>query len=94
MTDNYNTNIAMVYDDKSIDSYKPNKELLNFADIARNIQNRASRCVGSELKEARPFREFFGTSVRVVGILGSLVFGTSSGQGEGTQSICSGRFIS
>jgi hypothetical protein len=60
MSDNYNTNVAMVYDDESIDSIdsiKPNEELLNFADISRNIQNRASCCVGSELREARLFRE-------------------------------------
>jgi hypothetical protein len=69
MTDNYNTNITMVYDDKSINSIKPNKELPNFADIARNIQNRASRCVGSELKEAWLLCEFFRTSVRVMEIL-------------------------
>jgi hypothetical protein len=72
MTDNYNTNVTMVYDDKSIDLYKPNKELLNFADIARNIQNWASCCIGLDLKEARLFREFFGTSVRVVKILWAL----------------------
>ncbi len=50
----------MVYYDESIDSIdsiKPNKELPNFADIPRNIQNRASCCVGSELKEARLFSE-------------------------------------
>ncbi len=56
-----------------IDSIKPNEELPNFADIARNIQNRASCRVGWELKEARLFREFFGTSVRVVEILWELV---------------------
>jgi hypothetical protein len=40
MSDNYNTNVAKVYDDESIDlidSIKPNKELPNFADIARYI---------------------------------------------------------
>jgi hypothetical protein len=63
----------MVYNDESINSYKPNEELPNFADIVWNIQNRASHCVGSELKEARLFREFFGTSVRVVGILWELI---------------------
>ncbi len=73
MTDNYNTNVAMVYNDESIDWIKPNEELPNFADIARNIQNRASSHVGSELKEARLFREFFGMSVRVVKILWELV---------------------
>jgi hypothetical protein len=52
MTDNYNTNVAMVYEDESIDLIKPNEELPNFADIARNIQNWVSCCVGLELKEA------------------------------------------
>jgi hypothetical protein len=46
MTDNYNTNITMVYEDKSINSIKPNKELPNFADITRNIQSRASHRIG------------------------------------------------
>jgi hypothetical protein len=73
MSDNYNTNIAMVYDDKSIDSIKPNEELPNSTDIARNIKNRVSCCVGLELKEARLFHEFFGTSVRVVKILWELI---------------------
>jgi hypothetical protein len=39
MTDNYNTNINMVYDDKSIDLVNPNDELPNYMDIARDIQN-------------------------------------------------------
>ncbi len=73
MTDNYNTNVAMVYNDESIDLIKPNKELPNFADIARDIQNRVSRCVGSELKEAWLFRKFFGTSMRDVKILWELI---------------------
>jgi hypothetical protein len=46
MTDNYNTNVTMVYNKESIDSIDPNKELTNFAGIAWNIQNRASCCVG------------------------------------------------
>ena len=46
MTDNYNTNVTMVYDDESIDLIKPNEKLPNFVDIAGNIQNRASCCVG------------------------------------------------
>ncbi len=76
MFDNYNINFAKAEDDKSIDSIdliKPKEELPNFANIARNIQNRASCCVGSELKDARLFREFFGTSVRVVEIIWELV---------------------
>ncbi len=57
----------------SINSIGPNEDLPKFADIARDIQNRASRCIGSESTEARLFREFFGTSVRVVEILWDLV---------------------
>jgi hypothetical protein len=73
MKDAYNTNITMVYDNKSIDLIDTNEELPNFAGIARNIQNRSSHHVGSELKEARLFRKFFRTSVRVVKILWELV---------------------
>jgi hypothetical protein len=70
---NYNTNVTMVYDDKSINLIKPNKELPNFADIVWNIQNWASCHVGLELKEARLFCEFFQMSVRVVKILWELI---------------------
>jgi hypothetical protein len=63
----------MVYNNKSIDLIKPNKELPNFADIARNVKNRVSCCVWSELKEAKLFREFFVMSVRVFEILWELV---------------------
>jgi hypothetical protein len=73
MTDNYNTNVTMVYNKESINLIDPNKELTNFTVIARNIQNQVSCCVGWELKEARLFREFFGTSVRVAEILWELV---------------------
>jgi hypothetical protein len=72
MTDN-NTNVTMVKDDESIDSIKPNEDVPNFPGLARNIQNRASRRVGLEVKEAQLFREFFGTNVRVVKILWELV---------------------
>jgi hypothetical protein len=76
MSDNYNTNATKVYNDESIDLIdliKPNEELPNFADIAQNIQNQASCLIGLDLKEARLFREFFGTSVRAVEILWELV---------------------
>jgi hypothetical protein len=73
MMDDYNTNVTMVYNNESIDSIDPNKELPNFADITRNIQNRASCCVGLELKEAWLFCKFFGMSVRVIEILWELV---------------------
>ncbi len=51
---------TVVYDDESInliDLIKPNEELPNFANVARNIQNRASCHVGSESKEAGLFCE-------------------------------------
>ncbi len=73
MTDNYNTNIAMVYNNESIDLIKPNEALPNFADIARNIHNRASCCKGLELKEAWLFHKVFQMSVGVVEILWALV---------------------
>jgi hypothetical protein len=73
MTDNYNTNVTMVYVDESIDTSDPNEELPNFVDIAWNIHNWASYFVGTELKEARLFGEFFGTSVRAVEILWELI---------------------
>jgi hypothetical protein len=60
-------------DESSIDLIGPNDELPDFVEIARDIQNRASRQVGSEAKEARLFREFFGTSMRVVEILWELI---------------------
>ncbi len=60
-------------DKLSIDSIGPNEELPDFTYIVRGIQNRASRQVGSESTEARLFREFFGTSVRVVKILWKLI---------------------
>jgi hypothetical protein len=93
MTDNYSTNIAMVYDDKSIDLIKPNEELPNFANIAQNIQNRASHCVGLALKEAWLFRKFFGTSLRVVKIFWELGVWDKLRLRGGAQSICSGCFI-
>jgi hypothetical protein len=37
MTDDYNTNITMVYGNKCIDSIHPNEELPNCANIDRNI---------------------------------------------------------
>ncbi len=57
----------------SINLIGPNKELPDFADIARDIQNRASCHAGSELTEARVFGKFFGTSVRTVKIIFELV---------------------
>jgi hypothetical protein len=38
----------------------------DFEALARNIQNRASRHVGTATTEARHFHEFFGTSLLVV----------------------------
>jgi hypothetical protein len=56
-----------------INSIGPNEELPNFADIAWDIQNWASCHIGSEFTEARLFREFFGTSMRVLKILWELI---------------------
>jgi hypothetical protein len=80
--------------DKSINLIKPNKELPNFADITRNIQNRVSCCIGSELREARLFCKYFGMSVRVIKILLELDVRDKLRQRGGAQSICSGHFIS
>jgi hypothetical protein len=70
MMDNnhYNPNKSMVHVVDDIVNKLP-----NFPAIARDIQNRAKRCVGSGLTEARLFREFFGTSVRVVELLWKLI---------------------
>jgi hypothetical protein len=56
-------------DDESVDSIGPNEALPDFKKIARDIQNRASGRVLSKETEARLFREFFGTSARIVNIL-------------------------
>jgi hypothetical protein len=48
-------------------------ELPDFPAIAREIQNRAKHRVGSGSTEAPLFREFFGTSVRIVEILWNLI---------------------
>ncbi len=64
--------------------YDPNESMVHVVDnvvnklpdfpaIARDIQNRAKRRVGSGSTEARLFREFFGTSVRVVELLWKLI---------------------
>jgi hypothetical protein len=60
-------------DKSSIDSIGPNEELPNFVDISKDIQIRASCCIGLEWAEARLFHEFFGTTIRVVKILWELV---------------------
>ena len=60
-------------DELSLDSIGPKEEVPDFTDNARDIQNRVSHQVGSELTEARLFREFFRTSVRVVELLWELV---------------------
>ena len=50
-----------------------NEALPDFLAIARNIQNRAKHRIGSGSMEARLFREFFGTSVRVVELIWKLI---------------------
>ena len=56
-------------DDESVDSIGPNDPLPDFEKIARDIQNRVPSRVLSEKTEERLFREFFGTSVRLVNSL-------------------------
>ena len=53
-------------DDESVDSLPPNESRTDFKKIARDIQNRAPSRVLSVKTEERLFREFFGTSVRIV----------------------------
>jgi hypothetical protein len=48
-------------------------KLPNFPAIAWDIHNQAKHCAGSGLTEARLFREFFGTSMRVVELLWKLI---------------------
>jgi hypothetical protein len=70
MTDNdhYNPNESMVH---IVDDVV--NELPDFPAITRDIQNRAKRRVGSGSTAARLFREFFGTSMRVVELLWKLI---------------------
>ena len=51
--------------DNDISKDKPG-HMSDFEALARDIKNRASRCVGSARTEARHFREFFGTGVLAV----------------------------
>ncbi len=70
MTDNnhYDPNKSMVHVVHNVVN-----ELPNFPAIAQDIQNQAKCCVGSGLTEARLFREFFGTCVRVLELLWKLI---------------------
>ena len=77
-------------DDESVDSIGLNEALPDFEEIARDIQNRASGRVLSKETEARLFREFFGTSVRIAG---SSLFVTGSAHGEAARGICFGPSI-
>jgi hypothetical protein len=67
-TDDSNANAAMVDDDDVNESsiWGLDWPVPDFTGLARDIQNRASRGVGSDAAEARRFREFFGTMLRVV----------------------------
>ncbi len=54
-------------DDGDFSQYAPgHMPMPDFEALARDIQNRASRCVGAATTETRHFREFFGTSVLIV----------------------------
>jgi hypothetical protein len=70
MTDNdhYDPNESMVHVANDVVN-----ELPNFPAIARDIQNRVKRRVGSGSTEAWLFRKFFGTSMRVVELLWKLI---------------------
>ena len=74
-TDDRNADAAMVDDDDVDESsiWGLDWPVPDFAGLARDIQNRASRGVGSDAAEARRFREFFGTTLRVVETLWSLL---------------------
>jgi hypothetical protein len=56
---------ANVLSDDDISEDEPG-HMPDFEALARDIQNRASRHVGTATTEARHFNEFFGTSVLVV----------------------------
>ena len=48
-------------DDEDFSQYAPgHMPMPDFKALARDIQNRASRCVGAAKTETRHFREFFG----------------------------------
>jgi hypothetical protein len=66
--DHYDPNESMVHVINDVVNKLP-----DFPAIARDIQNRAKRCVGSGSTEARLFPEFFGTSVRAVELLWKLI---------------------
>jgi hypothetical protein len=70
MMDNnhYNPNESMVHVVNDVVSKLP-----DFPAIARDIQNRVKCRVSSGLTEARLFRKFFGTSVRVAELLWKLI---------------------
>ncbi len=54
-------------DDNDFNQYAPgHMPMPDFEALARDIQNRASHCVGAGMTETRHFREFFGTSVLIV----------------------------
>jgi hypothetical protein len=75
MTDDRNANAAMVDDDNVDESsiWGLGWPVPDFAGLARDIQNRASRGVDSDAAEARRFRKFFGTTLKVVETLWSLL---------------------
>ena len=48
--------------------------VLDFIGLARNIQNRSSKQMGTPEVEKRRFKEFFGTSLEVVEILWEMLY--------------------
>ena len=48
--------------------------VLDFIGLARDIQNRSSKQVGTQEVEKRRFKEFFGTSLEVIEILWEMLY--------------------
>ena len=61
---NYKDDESSSNSDDELDNF--GTPLPDFMPLAMEIQNRATRRIGTDLMEARRFREFFGTSLVVV----------------------------
>ena len=58
---------SKVSDDDDFSEYAPgHMPVPDFKSLARDIQNRASHCVGGATMETWHFREFFGTTVLII----------------------------
>ena len=65
--------ITAYFDDDDDDDYDVDIDVIDWEAEARDIQNRMSRVVGTIDREARHFREFFGTPVEAVEIVWDLL---------------------